>query len=358
MVPSNNLPVVVPDSQLILQIKPTNQHYMSVKFTIKNTAAKATREGDSFVRFSGTSEPFSRHCERTARAIETDQQGNPTKWLFTTGLEEDKVEFYNWYNTEEKEVVKASIAELKPLIERYYGGGNAIHAENYSFWKRDREVNRLKVTHDSVDVFFDTEKPTHALLYLSIIGGAFSDLVAPTKEWAERYQIPHYLALEVDNNNFEDEEDITRSDAHGELANIRKEFGKDALYILAWCIQYDTNAFGAYNNSTPEKDLISYHIKYIDGKLQTKKKKNCPKVFLDYAELWRGQQTKPLLYTEAYVKAGEYFNFINQREKKYVTSDGTILGNTVKEAVTNLMKPKFNVDYEKLRDLVEAKWKE
>lgn len=331
---------------------------MSLKFAIRNTATKATKEGDSFIRFSGTGEPFSRHDERAAKVVETDGKGEPLKWSFVTGLNEDQVEFYSWYSPEEQEVVKEAIKNLKPKIERFYGGEKAIQAENYSFWKKRDDISNINITHENVDVFYDTEKPAHALLYLSLVAGAFSDTVAPTKDWAERYQIPHYLALEVETNDYGDEEDITRSDAHGALADLRKEFGKDALYILAWCIQYDTNAFGAYNYSTAEKDLINYHIKYIDGKLVTKKKKNTPKVFIEYAENWKQQQLRPLLYTEAYVKAGEYFNYINQREKKYVTSDGTILGNTIKEAVTNLMKPKFNVDYEKLRDLVEAKWKE
>lgn len=331
---------------------------MSLKFAIRNTADRAKKEGDLVVRYSGTGEPFNRHCERTSRTVETDPQGNPTKWKFATGLEADQVEFYKWFSEEEKPIVAETIKTLRPLIERYYGGAKVLDAENYSFWKKRRDISDLNITHENVDVFYDTDKPEHALLYLSIIGGAFSDVVAPTKDWAEKYQLPHYLALEIESNDFGDEEDITRSDAHGELTEIRKEFGKDALYILAWCIQYDTNAFGAYNYSTTEKDLINYHIKFIDGKLQTKKKKNCPKTFIDYADRWKTPQTRQLLYTEAYVKAGEYFNFINQREKKYVTSDGTILGNTVKEAVENLQKPKFRVDFDNLKNAIEAKWKE
>lgn len=331
---------------------------MSIKFAIRNTADKAKKEGDSFVRFSGTAEPFDRACERAARATKHDAIGNPTAWNFVTGLDENLVEYYDWLSGDEKEFVKSTISELKPKIERYYGGKSTLESQNDSFWKKRREISILKVTNENIDVFYDTERPEHALLYLSILAGAFSDIVAPNREWAERYQLPHYLALEIEANDFGDEEDITRSDAHGELALLRKEFGKEALYILAWCLQYDTNAFGAYNYNTPEKDLINYHIKYIDGKLVSKKKRNMPKTFMDYAEKWRGPQTRQLLMVEAYVKAGEYFNFITQREKKYVTSDGTILGNTINEAVTSLMKPKFKVDLENLRNQVEAKWKE
>lgn len=330
---------------------------MSIKFAIRNTAEKAKKEGDSFVRFSGTAEPFYRACERASRVVDTDPQGNPTKWSFVTGLDEEQVEFYKWLSDEEKKLVKETIKDLRPQVEKYFGGKNAINPENYSFWKKRRDINQLLVTHENIDVFYDTQRPEDALLYLSVIGGAFSDLVAPNREWAERFQLPHYIALEKD-AEWSGEEDITRSDAHGELAILRKEHGKEALYILAWCLQYDTNGFGAYNYNTPERDLITYHINYIDGKLVSKKKRNMPKVFIEYAEKWKAPQTRELLYVEAYVKAGDYYNFITQREKKYVTSEGTVLGNTIADAVSNLMKSKFKVDLENLRTAVENKWKE
>jgi hypothetical protein len=332
---------------------------MPVRFAIKNTANKAEKESDGTVlRYSGTAEPFRRHSERSCKKIGVDGKGNP-RLIFTTGLDTEQVKHYGWYSAEDKKALVATIDELKPIIQSYYGGQEVTDSSNYFFWKENRDVNRLSLSNEDIDVFFDTEKPAHALLYLSIISGAFIDLVAPTRDWAERFQIPHYMALEMDENLYgEEEEDITRSDAHGMLAELRKEFGKEALYILAWCLQYDTNAFGAYNYNTPEKDLINYHIKYIDGKLVTKKKKNMPKEFIKYAEKWKGQQTRQNLYVEAYIKAGEYFNFISQREKKYVTSDGTILGNTVPDAVTAITKTKFSVDLQKLREQVEGKWKE
>jgi hypothetical protein len=46
------------------------------------------------------------------------------------------------------------------------------------------------------------------------------------------------------------------------------------------------------------------------------------------------------------------------KEKKYVTEDGTVLGNTISEAIETLNKPKFRSDFEKLRDQVEKKWNE
>lgn len=330
---------------------------MNFRFTIKSTAGSAEKEGDVFVRYTGNQEPFRRVSERACTKIGVDGAGKG-KLVFTTGMDEKVVQFYRWYNEEEKKSVVKQIKELKPLIRDYYGGEDVISETNKYFWgEENRDINRLSLSNDNMDVFYDTKNPVHALLYLSIISGAFIDTVAPTKEWAERSQIPHYLALETESNNDEQDE-ITRSDAHGILRDLRKASDPEALFILAWCMQYDTNAFGAYNKSTTFNDLVNYHIKYIDGKIVTKKKRNTPKVFMEYAEKWGGQQTRPALYIEAYVKAGEYFSFVNQKEKKYVTMDGTILGNTISEAVETLQKPKFSSDLEKLRDQVEAKWKE
>lgn len=329
-----------------------------MKFVIKNTQSKAEKEGDVLVRYSGVSEPFSRHSERDVRVLDVDEKQNPIKWKFTTGLDEKQVPYYKWYSDEDKAELIKSIKTLRKTIEDYYGGADAVSPNNFYFWKKNVEVAKLSLTHADVDIFFDTDKPLHALLYLSIAAGAFMDLVAPTREWAERHQILHYMALEKEANDFQDEEDIKRSEAHAALGELRKDYGRDALYILAWCIQYETATFAAYSNSTPDKDLINYHIMFIDGKINTKRKRNCPRIFVEYAEKWKGQKTRELLYVEAYVKAGEYYNYVSQRDKKYVTSDGTILGNTVTEAVDNLVDPKFSVDFQKLRKQVEDKWNE
>lgn len=331
---------------------------MSIKFKIQNTESKAEKEGDSFVRFSGVAEPFHRVSTRAASKVGIDAAGNP-RLVFNTGLDENKVKFFKWYTEKEKEEISKQIKELKPIIIDYYGGPDVLAETNTFFWRDVRDVNRLSLDHELIDTYFDTENPSHALLYLSIISGAFDDLVSPTREWAERTHTQHYLALDTDEIIDEEfDQDITRSEAYGLLAEIRKEEGSDALFILAWCLQYDTNAFGAYLRSTPVRDMLNYHIKYIDGKLVTKKKRNMPKTFVDYATRWKGQQTKPALYVEAYIKAGEYYNYVQQIEGQYTTMDGKILGNTISEAVEFLMKPKSAKDLQALRDQVEAKWKE
>jgi hypothetical protein len=330
---------------------------MAIKFSIKNTSAKAEKEGDLIVRYSGLAEPFRRSSERQCQEVGVDGAGK-AKVVFVTGLDEEKVEMYRWFTKEEKEAVKKLIKQQKTIIAKAYGGTDVVEPTNRYFWgPKNKEVFKLYITNDTHEIFFDLERPSHALLYLSICAGAFIDVVAPNKEWAERHQIPHYLSLETDEVSFDGEEDITRGDAMAELMGLRKET-PEALLILAWCLLSETNSFGGMNKATSQKDMLNSFIKYIDGKLVTKKKRNCPKLFIQYAEKWKAPQTRPALYTEAYLKAGEYFALVNQREKKYTTSTGTVLGNTVSEAVDNLMKPKFTVDLETLRDAVEEKWKE
>lgn len=330
---------------------------MNIRFAIKNTADKAHKDSDgTILRYSGTGEPFRRISERYCSKVGQLPNGDD-RLIFTTGLDEVQVNYYNWYNEEEKKEVKKQVKALNPAIVTFYGGEEVVKSDNKHFWGRNRDVSRLSLSHEDINVFYDTKNVPHALLYLSIISGAFIDLVAPTRDWAEIHQLPHYLALETE-DTFDDEDEITRSDAHGALSELRKEESTDALFILAWCLQYDTNAFGAILKSTPTKNLINYHIQYIDGKLVTKKKRNTAKTFLEYANKWKGQQTRPTLFLEAYVKAGEYFNFLLQKDKKYVTPEGTELGNTIPDAIKALQLPKNSQDFENLRDKVEAKWKE
>lgn len=330
---------------------------MSIRFMIKNTASKAEKEGDTIVRYTGTSEPFYRVSQRAATKVGVDGGGNP-KIVFNTGLDEKQAQFYSWYSEPERKLVAKQIKELRPIIADYFNGEDVIDASNKYFWNDNRDVSRISLTNEDMDVFYDTKNPIHALLYLSIISGSFIDTIAPTREWADDHQIPHFMLLETDEQIDDDDDDVTKSDAHAALADLRKNADPEALFILAWCIQYDTNAYGAYLKSTSVRDLVAYHIKYIEGKLVTKKKRNTAKNFLEYAEKWKGTQTRAALYVEAYIKAGEWYSFIQQKEKKFVTIDGTVLGNTIPEAIENIMKPKNSSDLDKLRELVEAKWKE
>lgn len=332
---------------------------MSLRFAIKNTQQKAEVGSDGTIeRYSGVSERFKRSSERAARTTKVNDKQEPIAWKFNTGLDESQAQFFDWYNDKEKEAVKERIKELAPTIQKFYGGDEITDPANYSFWKAERDVNRLSLTNGDIDSFFDTKFPAHALLYLSIISGAFIDLVAPTKDWAENHEILHYMVLESEDVETDDI-NITRSDAHAALTDLRRNADPEALFMLAWCTQYDTRSFSAYTKSTPQRDLINYHIQFIDGKLAPKKvfSKKPAEIFIDYYERWNAQQTRPAIMVEAYVKAGEYFNLFRPGDKKYTTSDNIALGNTIPETVKKLMKNTSADELERLREQVEEKWK-
>jgi hypothetical protein len=349
--------MVVLDNQLKLQYNKTNKKMAHFRFQIKNTQPNAEKEGNEYVRWSGKAEPFNQGTDREAIEAGVDGGGNP-RYTFNTGLNVDKVSMYRWLNTEEKEEIKKQIKEFLPEIANAFGGKEVLREDNVHFWGRKRkDINKLKVLPETENIFFDTKSPLHALLYLSIMSGAFMDVVAPNKDWALSKQIPHYLELESEGTSFDGEEDITRSDAHAALSKLRKE-SPEGLLILAWCVLSETKSFGGINKATPQKDILNGFIQYIDGKLATKRKRSYPSYFLKYIDKWDSSVLRPKLYAEAYIKAGEYFALVNQKEKKYVTASGTILGNTIDEAVEEILKPKNQVDLENLRDAVEKKWSE
>jgi hypothetical protein len=330
-----------------------------MRFLIRNTEDPAQKESDgTLIRFSGTGEYFSRVDEREAQKIGETASKDPI-FKFNTGLDEDRIDFCNWFTDEEKKQVKKQIKELRKNIVKFYGGEEVVKDTNAYFWRDNREVYKLGVSSSSIDIFFDTEKsPVHALLYLSIVSGAFLSLVAPNKDWAEATGTLHYLALESDNNLDAGDETMTKMEAAGLLNDFRKEANHEALFLLGWCLQYDTSDFDAYGKNISIRDLSVLHGNYIDGKMHNKKKKNAAKLFIEYAEKWNASQTRPAIYAEAYLKAGEYFSYIQNKEKKFTTQEGTALGNTLNEALDNIMKPKYAADLEILRDKVEAKWKE
>lgn len=332
---------------------------MSIRFAIRNTQDKATVAYDGTIdRYSGVSERFKRSSERASRTIKVNEKNEPIAWRFNTGLDPEQVKFYAWYSDEEKKAVADAITELKKDIDAWYGGSEVTDPTNVAFWRNDRDVNRLSLTNEDIDTFFDTKYPIHALLYLSIISGAFIDTVAPTKDWAETHEVMHYLALETDAIE-ENDPSVIKGEAYAALVDLKRNEDPESLFILAWCLQYDTTAFAAITKSTPQRDLIAFHNQFIEGKLRQKRveRRNTAQVFLNYYDKWKGQQTRPNLYVEAYIKAADYFSLIKSGSDKKFEFEGTPLGNSVEEAVKTLNK-KSNADVlTRLRDAVEDKWK-
>ena len=328
---------------------------MNVKFQIKSTAQKAEMEGREILNFSGEAQPYRRKATRVSEDIGLRADGT-RKMKFKTGLDLDRVKYYWWFNDAEKEEVKKQLEESLPEIEQRFHGKEVIHDENIAFWKDQKEFYQIPITIKTKDLFFDTKNTDHAVLYFGIIGGAFIDTIAPSKDLALEKRIPHYIFLDKD---AEDEEFVDINEklkASSNLFKLMEEGGEESLFILCWTALYKTKGFGSILKSMPKKDKASYLHMFIEGELVDKKKKTCPKIFNQYVEKWNSPQLREKLYIEAYVKAGEQYALIVTNDKKYETITGTSLGNTIEEAVEKLSQKKFATDLKWLTEEVEKKW--
>lgn len=328
---------------------------MNVRFQIKPTMAKAEMEGKEVLNFSGESQPYRRKATRISEEI--GLRSNGTRIIkFKTGLDLNRVKYYWWFNDAEKEEIKKQLEESLPIIEDRYHGKEVIHDENVAFWKDQKEFYQVSIDDRTKSLFFDTKNPEHAVLYFGVLGGAFIDMIAPTKDFAIEKRIPHYIVLEkdVDDDDFVDVNEKLKASSN--LFRLMEEGSEDALFILCWTALYNTKGFGSILKSMPKKDKATYLHMFIEGELVDKKKKQCAKIFNQYVERWDSPQLREKLYAEAYIKAGEQYALVVTKDRKYETTWGTSLGNTIDEAVDKITQKRFAKDLEQLTKEVEKKW--
>ena len=163
--------------------------------------------------------------------------------------------------------------------------------------------------------------------------------------------------MESEENNSVADDYATKADAYVNLRDLKEDASGDALLYLAWVLQAKSQGFGGYTKATPKSELLKYHGQFIEGKL-TKTKRNCPKEFVDLSNNWKeGGLLREAIQVEAYIKAGEFYSYVNtNREKKYELPSGLVLGVNIEEASETLRKPKNRKELDALRTFVENKW--
>ena len=328
---------------------------MNVRFQIKPTMAKAEMEGKEVINFSGESQPYRRKATRISEEIGLRPDGTK-RLIYKTGLDPERVKYYWWFNEAEKEEIKKQLEESLPDIEHRYHGKEVIHEENVAFWKEQKEFYQVAIDEKTKSLFFDTKNPDHAILYFGILGGAFIDTIAPSRDFAIEKRIPHYIALEKDNDDEEFVDVSEKLKASANLFKLMEEGSEDALFILCWTALYNTKGFGSILKSMPKKDKATYLHMFIEGELVDKKKKLCAKTFNQYVERWNSPQLRDKLYAEAYIKAGEQYALVVTKDRKYETTWGTSLGNTIDEAVDKITQKRFANDLKQLMEEVGKKW--
>lgn len=329
---------------------------MHFRFQIKSLMGTPLREGEHIVRWTGLSESLN---VADVLGSTTITRGNSRVTKFKTGLEEADVRFNNLIPSSQKEDFKKQLSEFRPLIADYFQGEDQIDATNESFWK-DPDVGRLKITNRDLDMFYDTNNPKHALLYFNIMGGGYLDTIAPTKELAELNKVNFYIETENEIHDELADDYVTKANAFRLLTELASKADNEALFYLGWILHSETNSFGSYNKSTSKAELFKMHGEFIEGKLVSKKKRNCPAAFVEAAERWNdGKIGRPRLMVEAYLKASDRLAYLNSdKEGKYTLPSGLQLGLTYTDSIDVLLKPKNTQDLEALRSYVEKKWSE
>lgn len=328
---------------------------MHFKFQIKSVASKPEREGEYIVRFTGQSEYI--NVNDTLGSVLVTRQGKQIQ-KFKTGLDVSEINSNGFISPSERESFKKQVEAFREfLIETY--GEEELSPTNSFFWK-DPDYGKLKISNLDLEKYYDTRNPKHAILYFNIMGGGYADTVGPSKDYAERYRIPFYLETESEYVSEDGDSYLAKTEAFSLLNEIINSSDNQALLYLGWVLHSESKGFSPYTISTPKSDLVKMHGEYIEGKLQFKKKKQCTKKFIDVAKSWKdGKIGRPRIILEAYLRSADMYSYLNtDKEGKYSLPSGLQLGFSIESAVDTLLKPKNNQEVEDLRTYIEKKWAE
>lgn len=327
---------------------------MGIKFQIKSVASKAEKEGNEILRFSGESEAYRRVATRVSEKISEKKTGEPVL-KFKTGLNINNVKHYYWFKEEEKKEVEKQLTEHLPKLLEIFGE-DVLDERNEYFWMKEIERYKFPVTILTSKQFFDTDNIDHAILYFSIIGGAFIDIIAPNKDFAEAKFISHYLQLESISDDDEFESFSDKIVANANLAKLMNDTSGDALFMIYWTALYRTKGFAGLLKSTPKTELIKTLREFIEGHLVDKQKKKCAKEFNSYVEMWESEQTRKNVYLRAMLHAGEQYAQIFSKDGIYYTAWDVELGKTLDDCMAKLSQNKYSSDVKKLKEEVDKRW--
>jgi len=274
---------------------------------------------------------FSRLLEPATRPA----SGNKVRYI--TGLDPD-----DYPDSERDEVIGA-----KAELEKYFGK-EEMDPMNHEFWSKKALLIDKKTT------FLDMNNPQDKLTFYMIKGGAFKE-IAPSYEKAVEGAIPYrwYLidAKEYADVGALDDRKINKAIAALEAVDEDKRL-EDIFLLHKVLITSDRGITLRSPRSMMYKDLSDF----IHGKIVRTNKKMTAKQFLDAVELLK--KDKKALYIQAYLKEGNYFNFLTVAEDNQIKNiqTGTKYGGSMERAAKFLASPANQSELENLKEQVEKKW--
>lgn len=267
----------------------------------------------------------------------TSRPAGGGKIRFTTGLDPE-----DYPESEKEEVIKA-----KAELEDYFGK-DEMSPLNSEFWM-DKTL-----TIDKKTTFLNMDKPQDRLTFYMIKGGSFKE-IAPNYEAATDGAIPYrwYLidAKEYADIGVADDRKINKAIAALEVIDEDKRL-EDLFLMHKVLVSSDRGTTLRSPRSMMYKDLSDF----IHGKIVKTNKKITPKQFLDAAELLK--KDKKALHIAAYLKEGNYYNFLTVSEDNQIKNiqTGTKYGGSLDRAAKFLASPANQSELENLKDQVEKKW--
>lgn len=316
----------------------------SKRFAIRSTRPAERKENNRIVFGTGEEVPFMHTCELfVTRVSEKELE-------YVTGLEVKHIKYSKDFPDEDKEaLLKHQAAAVKKLAEIF--GKDTLKPTNGYFWE---EQSSLKISNETLSMFFDTKEPAHLLLYWKIMGGGYSDEIAPSFESAAARAIPFYLTEFEEEAERRTEVISKKIKAFALLEELNEKRSQTDMLWLAWML-HPSNM--GYTYSTPKATLYRAHYEFIEGMLVKSKKKSCAAQFVDAVTLLNTDKTKAIAL--GVVHAAEYFGLLySNKDGKFQTrSGGTLLGQSFEEAIEILLKPANQDELEELRIGVEEKLK-
>lgn len=244
---------------------------------------------------------------------------------------------------------KSEMLAAKKELEEYFGADN-LDPSNQEFW----ESKHLTITKKTT--FLNLKDNEDKLKYFMIKGGSFKE-VASNYEAATSGAVPYrwYLidATEFADIGVQDDRKINKAIAALESIDEDKRFD-DLFLVHKVLVTSDRGTTMRSPRSMLYKDLSDF----IHGKLVKTNKKLTPKQFLDVVELLK--KDKKALYLTAYVKDGNYFNFLTTAEDNQIKNvqTSTKYGATIDKVVKFLANPINQSELDNIKSLVEKKWNE
>lgn len=260
---------------------------------------------------------------------------------YITGLD-TKSPALSFIEDEEERTLK--IAEIEETFKRLSDvyGEHRLDPTNDEFWGNFS----LKLTHTGKSL--DVRDPMDQIYYSAILAGGF-DSVAPSLEEARRGDYKFYMRHVEKDADLKIEHSKMINKAKAGLTDL-DETDSHKLLLVAKSVLAANNEF---HSKTPKSILYDKLDQFIDGKIVKDNKKQTVKQFLEAYK-----KDVETLYFETLVKDALYFSFITREGDGYFYNKQTEvrLGKTEKEVVKYIKNPINQIEFENLKDRVEAKF--